>query len=130
MARAEPLTSEDSPEPATQGWAGRAPTHQERCVAGDSDTVNQGLLLQQTEGAPRRRLQPQRLFKDLQTPHGQIMRDRCQENPHRKCHKHVPDPSLLPSMALGVCPQPDWVPSPCKVSLISMSNPSWDRRGN
>lgn len=111
VAREEPLTSEDSPQLAARGWAGRAPTHQERRVARDSDPINQGLLLQQTEGAPRRRVQPQRLFEDLQTPHGQIMRDRCQETP-RKVLEACPRPfsasiqgaACVPTARLG--PEP------------------------
>ena len=124
----EPLTSADSPELASWGQAGRAPTHQERGVAGDSDPIDQGLLLQQTKGAPRWRVQPQRLFEDLQTPHGEITRD--VRRPHGKCQKHVPDASLLHFTVLNVHPRPNWVPDPCKVSLICVSNPSCDRRRN
>lgn len=46
------------------------PTHQERGVAGDPDTINQGLLLQQAKGAPCWWVQPQRLFEDLQSHMG------------------------------------------------------------
>lgn len=99
-----PLTSEDSPELATQGRAGRAPTHQERGVARDADPVDQSLLLQQTEGAPRWRVQPQRLFEDLQTPHGEIMRD--VRGPRGMCQKHVLDPTWLPLPVSSVHPQP------------------------
>lgn len=98
------------------GRGGRAPTHQERGVAGHSDPVDQGLLLQQAEGTPRRRVQPQRLLENLRKPCGEIG---SQE---------------VPQTVPGACPRPifapthtavqDWVPGPRKFSLVLSSNPS------
>lgn len=68
-------TSEEHPNEPPRRHVGRAPTHQERGVAGDSDPVNQGLLLQQAEGAPGWRVQSQGLFENLQKPYGETTRE-------------------------------------------------------
>lgn len=101
--------------------AGRAPTHQEWGVAGDSDSIDQGLLLQQAKGAPCWWVQPQRLFEDLR-------KSRREMREVRRSDATCPRPISAPITVLNVHLHWDWGLDTCTGNLTFVFNLSCDER--